>query len=260
MTVKKPFIVALIPARMGASRFPGKPMAKILGIPMIGHVYKRSAMAESLDLVVVATCDQEIFDYVTKIGGRAIMTAATHERASDRCAEAMLKLEAELKHRIDIVVMIQGDEPLVNPAMIDRALVPILSGEASLVNLYAIIDNEEDYEDQNEIKVVMDKDNNALYFSRRPIPFTKKFSPRDLSFKQVCIIPFLRDNLLKFNSMEQTSLEKHESIDMLRVLENGEKIKMIFSEFKTISVDTLEDLQAVEELMSHDLLSQKIKN
>lgn len=259
MTHSKPFIVGLIPARMGASRFSGKPMAPICGIPMIGHVYKRTALSKMLDLVAVATCDSVIFDYISSIGGKAVMTANTHERASDRCAEAMLKLESELGHKIDIVVMIQGDEPLVNPSMIDISLEPILKNKAELVNLYAVIDDEEDYNDPNEIKVVMDKNQNALYFSRRPIPFTKKFSPTELSFKQVCIIPFKRDNLLKFNQMEQTSLEKHESIDMLRVLENGEKVNMVFSKYKTISVDNREDLIAVEEVMPNDELFKSYK-
>ncbi|MFA6238862.1 MAG: 3-deoxy-manno-octulosonate cytidylyltransferase [Bacteriovorax sp.] len=259
MTNARPFIVGLIPARLGATRFPGKPMAPICGIPMIGHVYKRAILSRKLDMVAVATCDREIFDYIVSIEGKAVLTADTHERASDRCAEAMLKLEKELGHKIDIVVMIQGDEPLVNPSMIDQSLVPILSGEAELVNLYAIIDDEEDYNDPNEIKVVMDKDHNALYFSRRPIPFTNKFSQNELSFKQVCIIPFKRENLIKFNSMKQTALEKHESIDMLRVLENGEKVKMVFSEFKTISVDNQDDLKAVEEIMPDDELFKNYK-
>jgi 3-deoxy-manno-octulosonate cytidylyltransferase (CMP-KDO synthetase) len=128
----KPFIVGLIPARMGATRFPGKPMAKICGIPMIGHVYKRSKMAKSVDLMCVATCDQEIADYINSIGGKAIMTKNTHERASDRCAEAMLSLEKELGHKIDIVVMIQGDEPLVYPEMIDLSLEPVIKNETTV--------------------------------------------------------------------------------------------------------------------------------
>lgn len=126
-------ILALIPARMGSGRFPGKPMAPILGKPMIGHVYERVAKSPVVDLVAVATCDREIYDYIESIGGAAVMTGSHHERASDRCAEALGKLEAELGCRYDIVVMVQGDEPMTHPDMIGEAVQPMLDNPDILV-------------------------------------------------------------------------------------------------------------------------------
>ena len=119
-------ILALIPARMGSSRFPGKPMAKILGKPMIGHVYEKVSSSNLLNKVVVATCDNEILDYINKTGGEAVMTSNKHERASDRCAEALIILEKKYRTQYDIIVMVQGDEPLVNSSMINEALKPMI--------------------------------------------------------------------------------------------------------------------------------------
>src|SRR4030042_3802428 len=119
------YIIGIIPARMDSSRFPGKPLENINGIPMIGHVYLRSKLNKTFDDVYVATCDNQIKDYIESIGGKAIMTASTHERASDRTAEAMLKVEKKIGKKIDIVVMIQGDEPMIYPQMIDKVLAPM---------------------------------------------------------------------------------------------------------------------------------------
>ena len=248
-------IIGIIPARMASSRFPGKPLAKICGIPMLGHVYFRSEMAEVLNDVYVATCDEEIKEYVESIGGKAIMTSDKHERASDRTAEAMLKIEKETRQKIDIVVMIQGDEPMLVPEMIELVVEPMLKDESILVvNLMAPLKNVEEHEDPNEVKVVVDKDNFALYFSREPIPSRKKGAKEIPMLKQVCIIPFQRDFLLKFNQLEPTPLEKIESVDMLRILEHGYKVKMVMSLYNTYSVDTLEDLRKVEQLMDNDKL------
>lgn len=251
-------IIGIIPARMASSRFPGKPLAKICGIPMVGHVYIRSKMCKALDEVYVATCDKEISDYIESIGGTAIMTAKTHERASDRTAEAMLKIEQITGRISDIVVMIQGDEPMLVPQMINRAVTPLLK-DASLqvVNLMAPLKSKEEQQDPHEIKVVVDADNFALYFSREPIPSWKKGAKAVPMFKQVCIIPFKRDFLLKFNKLKPTILEKVESIDMLRVLEHGFKVKMILTNFKTYSVDTIVDLKKVEKLIKRELLLKK---
>jgi 3-deoxy-manno-octulosonate cytidylyltransferase (CMP-KDO synthetase) len=248
-------IIAIIPARIASSRFPGKPMAKIMGIPMIGHVYFRSKMCKILNEVFVATCDKEIADYIQSIGGKAIMTSDTHERASDRVAEAMIKIETEMKERVDIVAMIQGDEPMVFPDMIDDAIKPFLSDQGIMItNLMAPLKTREEHEDPNEVKVVVDKDDFALYFSREPIPSRKKGIDEVPMLKQVCIIPFRRDFLVQFNELPQTPLEKIESVDMLRVLENGYKVKMIHSKHATYSVDTSEDLKKVESLMINDPL------
>jgi len=248
-------IIGIIPARMASSRFPGKPMANINGIPMIGHVYLRSKLNKTLNEVYVATCDDQIKDYIELIGGKAIMTASTHERASDRTAEAMLTIEEKIGKRVDIVVMIQGDEPMIYPEMIDEAVAPMFDqGDILVTNLMANLKTKEEHEDINEVKVVVDKNNFALYFSREPIPSSKKSSNNIIKLKQVCIIPFKRDFLIKFNSWEQTPLEIIESVDMLRVLEYGNKVKMVFTEYDTYSVDTIEDLEKVAKKMKDDEL------
>ncbi len=180
-------IVALIPARMGSSRFPGKPLAPLLGKPMIGHVYERVRCNRLLTLAAVATCDQEIEQYVHSIGGRAVMTGSHHERASDRCAEALQILEAEEGVRYDIAVMVQGDEPMLHPEMISEALAPMLHDPSiQVVNLLGEIESAAEFEDRNCIKVVCDRHGDALYLSREPIP-TRFKSPLVPMGKQVCV-------------------------------------------------------------------------
>jgi 3-deoxy-manno-octulosonate cytidylyltransferase (CMP-KDO synthetase) len=249
--------IGIIPARMGSSRFPGKPLAKIQGIPMIGHVYFRCKLSQALDEVYIATCDDEIYQYAKSIGAKCIMTSIDHERATDRTAEAMIKIESETGIRTEIVVMIQGDEPVVFPEMINLAIDP-LKGESDLgvVNLMADLDGIDEFEDPNEVKVVVDLSNNALYFSREPIPSRKKGANEVPMLKQVCIMPFRRDFLLKFNELSQTPLEIIESVDMMRVLENGGKVRMVKTEFQTWSVDTLDDLKFVDRKMANDKLIQ----
>lgn len=253
--MKEKNIIAIIPARMASSRFPGKPLAKIYDIPMVGHVYFRTRMCPILKETYVATCDQEICNYITSIGGKAIMTADTHERASDRTAEAMLKVESETGHKVDIVVMVQGDEPMLTPEMIEHAVTPMLNDSSiRVLNLMARINTLEEFEDSNEVKVVVDLNNNAVYFSREPIPSQKKGAKDIPMLKQVCIIPFRRDYLLKFNAMPQTPLEIIESVDMMRVIEHEHKVKMVFTEAQTVSVDTAKDLARAEKLMANDPL------
>jgi len=245
--------VGVIPARMGSSRFPGKPLAKICGIPMIEHVYKRSALSNCLDELYIATCDHEIFNAVTQFGGKAIMTDICHERCTDRIAEAIQNVDA------DIIVNIQGDEPLVYPDMIDAAVEPMIADSSlNCVNLMAPIKNDEDFEDPNEVKVVVDLENNALYFSREPIPSKKKGAKDFVKYKQVCIIPFRRDFLFKYTSLAPTPLEIIESVDMMRVLEHGYKVRMIPTDKDTYSVDTPEDLKFVETVMKNDLLYKQM--
>jgi 3-deoxy-manno-octulosonate cytidylyltransferase (CMP-KDO synthetase) len=244
-------IIALIPARMGSSRFPGKPMAKINGKPMIGHVYERVSQSPLLQLTVVATCDKEIFDYIESIGGKAVMTSDTHERASDRCAEALEKLEIANNTRYDIIVMVQGDEPMTHPGMIDEAVKPMLENSEILVtNLLGIIQDIEEFNDRNCIKVVCDLKNNALCFSREPIPTRSKVDDVPM-FKQVCIIPFRRDFLLEYIRMTPTPLEIVESVDMMRILEHGFKVHMVPTIYDTKAVDTLEDLKKVEQILNN---------
>jgi 3-deoxy-manno-octulosonate cytidylyltransferase (CMP-KDO synthetase) len=243
-------IIAIIPARMGSSRFPGKPLARILGRPMIEHVFRRAAMCYLLDAVYVATCDEEIRRVAEGFGAQVLMTSDAHERASDRVAEAAASLEA------DIVVMIQGDEPMITPGMIASAVTPmIVDPSVTCVNLARRIVNWEEYYDRNTIKVVTDVHGDALYFSRAPIP-TLNFADveRGGAFKQVCVIPFRRDFLCEFARLPQTPLERAESIDMLRVIENGGRVRMAPTDVDTHAVDTAEDLRLVESLMKDDPL------
>lgn len=247
--------IGIIPARMASIRFPGKPLAQIHGIPMVGHVYFRSRMSRVLGEVYIATCDEAVRQYADRIGARCIMTADTHERATDRTAEAMLKIEAESGRRTDIVVMIQGDEPMTLPEMIDEAIAPIAADPlVNVVNLMAHIDTVEDFEDPNEVKVVVDLHGDALYFSREPVPSRKKGIKNVPMLKQVCIIPFRRDYLLRFNSLPPTPLEVIESVDMMRILEHGEKVRMVMTDARTASVDTPEDLACVVAMMQGDSL------
>lgn len=254
-------IIGIIPARLASSRLPQKPLADILGMPMIGHVYHRSKLCSTLDEVYVATCDSEIYNYITSIGGKAVMTSDKHERASDRTAEALLKIEKDTQSKIDIVVMIQGDEPMVTPEMINDSILPLLNDDKiKITNLMANMKTVEEHEDPAEVKVVVDKNNFAMYFSREPIPSRKKGVDNVPMLKQVCIIPFNRDFLLEYNEMEQTPLEIIESVDMNRLLENGIKIKMVFTDTETYSVDTPADLENVNKKMSNDVLLKSYFN
>lgn len=246
-------IISIIPARMNSSRFPGKPLKKILGVPMIGHCYMRSKLCKEVSDTYVATCDDEIKNYIDSIGGKTVMTLDSHDRATDRTAEAMLKIEEKTGKKIDIVVMIQGDEPMITPEMISLSLNPFRENhDTKVVNLFSDIQTVDEYESPNEVKVVIDNNNNAMYFSREPIPSKKKGIDKVPMFKQVCVIPFNRDYLLKFNEMKQTPLEIIESVDMLRALENAHKVKMVHIKNITYSVDTKEDLENVEKHMKKD--------
>lgn len=248
-------VIAIIPARMGSSRFYGKPMAQLHGIPMIGHCYHRTNMCTDLLDTYVATCDKEIFDYIHSIGGKAVMTSNEHERATDRSAEAMIKIEEELGEKVDIVVMVQGDEPLVTPSMISDSLVPFQTDSSvNVVNLMGEIDTVSAFEDPNEVKVVVNRNNDAIYFSREPIPSRKKGILHVPMFKQVCIIPFKRDFLIEFNNTPETDLEQIESVDMMRIIENGGSVRMVKTLEKSCSVDTEFDLKVADNMFIHDTL------
>ena len=238
-------VVAIIPARMASSRFPDKPMVKILGVPMIGHVYHRSKMCAGLSDVWVATCDGEIRDYIKSIGGKAVMTADTHQRASDRAAEALLEIEKATGIPIDYAAMIQGDEPMLQDAVLQ------------VTNLITKIDSPEEFENANVVKVVLDQQGFALYFSREPIPSRKKYSGDMPMWKQLGIILFSKKALLDYTQMTPTPLEIIESVDMNRFLEHGIKIKMIPTAHRIFGVDVPEDLQAVEPLLRKDSLTEK---
>ena len=242
--------VAIIPARMGSSRFPGKPLAPILGRPMIEHIYRRVALCDDVDEVYVATCDREIADAVEAFGGRAIMTADTHERASDRVAEAARYVDA------DVIVMVQGDEPMTTPEMVSAALAPFKDEDVSCVNLTARIGAEAEFHDPNTVKVTKDLGGRALFFSREPIPTTHGGAVAHVeAWKQLGIISFTRDALAEFAALAPTPLEIAESIDMLRFLEHGRAIHLVETDTRSRAVDSPEDLAAVEKLMVRDPLA-----
>ena len=230
-------------------------MAAINGVPMIGHCYFRTAMAKTVDETWVATCDREIYDYVRSVGGKAVMTKDTHQRCSDRTAEAMLKIEAETGRRIDIVAMMQGDEPMILPEMIDAAVQLLLDDESCpIACLIGAIESDEEFEDPNIVKVVTDLKGRALYFSREPIPSRKKGAKNLPRYRQVPIIPFRRDYLLRFNELTPTPLEIVESVDLMRCVEHGDAVKMAVTPIRTVSVDTPADLARAESAMRADAL------
>jgi len=237
---------------MGASRFPGKPMAEIAGIPMVGHCYFRSRLAVGIDDVYVATCDQEIADYINLIGGKAIMTADTHTRASTRTAEALEIVENESGETVDIVVMVQGDEPLIAPEAIAESLNHFSEADIEIVNIMSRFRREEDFTDKNNVKVVVNCQNDALYFSREPIPSPWKGWGEFPAYMQTGIIAFRREALHHFNQLEETMLEQVESVDMNRVLETGNNIRMVLTDTFTLGVDTLEELALAEEILVGD--------
>lgn len=249
--------IAIIPARLGATRFPGKPMALIHGIPMVGHCYYRAGMCKAVAATYVATCDDEIAAYIGSIGGRAVMTSPTHTRASDRSAEAMLAIEGETGEKVDVVIMLQGDEPLILPETIEATLSHFADPEVQIVNIMSRLRTEEQFLDKNNVKVVVNNRMNALYMSREAIPSPWKGMDGLPTYMQVGVIAFRRDALIRFNTMPQTALEKIESVDMNRVLETGGSIRMVLTEAQTLGVDTPEELAEASRMMRGDpLLAQ----
>ena len=247
---RKQKILTLIPARMASSRLPGKPLRKINGKTMIQIVLENAKKSKLSDFIAVATCDKIIANHIKDLGGNVIMTSKSHQRASDRCAEAMLKIEKKLKYKFDIVIMIQGDEPMVSKEMIDISIKPFLKDKkVNIVNLLGKIKDKKELNDKSCIKVVTNKFNKAIYFSREPIPSKSKFNKKINYQKQVCVIPFRRDFLIVYNKMKETTLEKIESIDMLRLIENGYIIQMVKTSKYTHAVDTFSDLKLVSKLL-----------
>ena len=245
-------VLALIPARLASTRFPNKPLAQILEKSMLQHIVERVQLCKEIDQVAVATCDQEIIDHVQSLGHQAIMTSNLHERASDRCAEAVTKLEKSENTKYDIVVMVQGDEPMTDPRMLSDVLKPFTDDpNLQVVNLYADIQLGE-FASTNCVKVVMDLTGNALYMSRAPIPVSMDGVERP-SGKQLGLIAFRRQALQKFTELTPTPLEVNESVDMLRFLEHGIKIRMQRTIYLTHAVDIPSDIAEVERLMKQQI-------
>lgn len=241
-------IVAVIPARMGSSRFPGKPLAPIHGRSMLEHVFRRTSACPLLDEAFIATCDSEIASAVATFGARAVMTSDRHERASDRVVEACVGDSA------GIVVMVQGDEPMIVPDMVSAAIEPLREDEGiQCVNLSARIRTREELVDPNTIKTVMNCRHDALYFSRMAIPYRAKHDLKaDRWHKQVCVIAFRRAALESFSTLPQGELESAESIDMLRFLENDIPVRLVETGVYTHAVDSPKDVDLVESLMPAD--------
>jgi 3-deoxy-manno-octulosonate cytidylyltransferase (CMP-KDO synthetase) len=248
-------VIGVIPARMGSSRFPGKPLAEILGLPMIEHVYRRSEMSKTLDGVYVATPDTEIKKAVEDFGGEAIMTAPEHNRCTNRVAEAVEDIEG------DIIFNIQGDEPMLYPEIIDLTVKPLLKDESiKVANPIAKITDKSNFEDRNDVKVVCDLQGFIMFYTREPIPSLYLAKGDVPMYKQICIMPFRRDFLMEYTLMSPTPLEEVESIDMLRILEHGHKIKGVEVPRSIDGVDTAEDRDHVESLMKDDPLFEKYKH
>lgn len=238
-------ILGVIPARMGSSRFPGKPLAPIHGRPMIEHVFRATAACRLLDEVVIATCDEEIAAAARSFGARPVMTSSRHERATDRVAEVSASDAA------DLIVMVQGDEPQVQPEMIEAALQPLITDAAiCCVNLAAPIRNGAELNDPNTIKVVHNRLGDALYFSRQAIPYPAHAVVAGAYLKQVCVIAFRRGVLAQFAQLPQSPLEIAESVDMLRFLENGIPVRLARTVVETHAVDCPADLVVVAEAMA----------
>lgn len=236
--------VVIIPARMGATRFPGKPLIDLCGKPMIQWVYERASKAVGVSRVMVATCDQEIIDAVTSFGGEAVMTSEAHRSGTDRLAEVASGLDA------DVIVNVQGDEPLIDPKSIELALAPFAAEPGTLMtSLMAPIDRES-AKDPNLVKVVVSTDNYALYFSRSPIPYERKPLDTRPIYGHVGLYAYTKDFLLKFASMDPTPLEKAESLEQLRVLEHGYRIRMVEVDDRPLGVDTWSDLERVREVVA----------
>jgi 3-deoxy-manno-octulosonate cytidylyltransferase (CMP-KDO synthetase) len=245
-------ITAIIPARFASVRFAGKVLADILGKPMVQHVYERTAKAAMVSEVIVATDDERVAAAVRTFGGRVEMTDKGHETGTDRLAEVAARLDS------DIIVNVQGDEPLIEPAMIDEAIKPLVEDSSVLMGtLKSRIKTLHDFLSQNVVKVVTDRAGFALYFSRSPLPnFRDKWndlkdekfvSGKILCYKHVGLYVYRRDFLLQYARMSPTFLELAEKLEQLRVLENGYRIKVVETEFETIGVDTPGDLEKVVE-------------
>jgi 3-deoxy-manno-octulosonate cytidylyltransferase (CMP-KDO synthetase) len=245
----KPSIVAVIPSRYGSTRFPGKSLALIKGKPMVQWVYTRTKRSLLLDRVIVATDDTRIFDAVRSFGGEAVMTSADHATGTDRIAEVARNLDC------DIIVNVQGDEPLIDPTMIDAAVSPLVAEPSiPLGTLAAVITDPHEVRDPNVVKVVVDRQGYALYFSRAPIPWDRdRWSETQSSakpdggpwYKHIGLYVYRRDFLLSFAAAPQTRLEICEKLEQLRALENGHRIRVVLTERGSLGVDIPDDLSKI---------------
>ncbi|MBI5213326.1 MAG: 3-deoxy-manno-octulosonate cytidylyltransferase [Nitrospirae bacterium] len=249
--------IIIIPARYASTRFPGKPLCPLSGKPLIIHVYERSKQAKSALEVFVATDNKLIYDAVEGCGGKAIMTSEGHQSGTDRIAEAVKILENTgygIQDR-DIIVNVQGDEPMIQPEMIEDVIKLMEDERASIGTLAKKIEDAEEITDPNVVKVVFDEEGFALYFSRSPIPYhrdSQELTP-NFYFKHIGIYAYRKDVLLRLSTLPSTRLEGIEKLEQLRALENGFKIKVKETGFETIGVDTPTDLERVEKCLNISL-------
>jgi len=235
-------ILCVIPARYASTRLPGKPLADINGKPMIQRVYERACLAKSPKQVLVATDDKRVFDAIKQCGGQVMMTAKDHANGTDRLAEVAKKYTD-----MDIIINVQGDEPLIEPQIIDALAAAFIEDpELNMATIMTPIE-EAEKENPNNVKVVTDRNGYALYFSRSLMPYPRVNTGVQV-YKHIGIYAYKREFLLQYAAMESTPLENTESLEQLRALENGYKIKVLKSNFKFVGVDTQEDLLKVNEI------------
>jgi 3-deoxy-manno-octulosonate cytidylyltransferase (CMP-KDO synthetase) len=242
-TIRSARIVGIIPARYQSTRLPGKPLALIDGRPMIEHVYRRAELARRLDAVLVATDDHRIADAVDGFGGLAVMTSASHATGTDRLAEIARNLTS------DIVVNVQGDEPLMPPEAIDAAIEPLADSRDVISTLRRRIDDPADLQNPAVVKVVVDRRGNALYFTRAAVPFVRPGEPAPVAWRHLGLYAYRRTFLLAFAELPRTTLERAEGLEQLRALEHGYRIRTVETTADAIGVDTPEDLERVRQEM-----------
>jgi 3-deoxy-manno-octulosonate cytidylyltransferase (CMP-KDO synthetase) len=236
-------ILGVIPARYASSRFPGKALALIAGKTMLQHVWERASQARYLSGVVIATDDERIRAAAEKFSAKVVMTRADHPSGTDRVAEAASASNAQ------IIVNIQGDEPMIDPAAIDAAVLGILEDEdAPMGTLKTRIFREADVHDPNVVKVVTDARENALYFSRSPIPLVREPGDKAAHYKHIGLYVYRRDFLLAYPDLPAGPLERAERLEQLRALENGFKIRVVETDYDSVGVDTPEDWERIAEL------------
>lgn len=239
-------ILGVIPSRFGSSRFPGKPLIDLAGKSMIQRVYEQAKKSKLLSDVMVATDDERIFNHVEKFGGKAMMTSSSHQSGTDRCAEILEKLNSDFH----AVINIQGDEPFINPDQIDLLAKCFEDKNTELATLINRTEDSSLIQNPNRIKVVIDKNNQALYFSRSAIPFMKEIPTTDWAkhhpyFLHIGIYGYRSDILKSITNLPVSSLEKTESLEQLRWLENGYRIKVAKTNFESYSIDSPEDVNNV---------------
>lgn len=250
-------VVGIIPARYASTRFPGKPLALIKGKPMIQRVYEQ-ALKSVLDAVVVATDDARIADAVMDFGGRYVLTDPNHRSGTDRCREALELLDAQY----DAVVNIQGDEPFIDPQQINQVVELICRDDTDLASLAKRIDDEDELFSPNTVKVVMNKQGNALYFSRNPIPFMrnldrKEWFAKGTFYKHIGIYAYKAEALRQIADLQPTTLELAESLEQLRWLENGLNIRMGLTESENVSIDQPKDIEKAERFAENQMNTKK---